>query len=248
MGEGVRRAPALVVLVLLAVNGCAGDGGSVRVAQRERSPRTAVAPSSRAAPPTTSTTTSTTVPPRYDAGVAELDEATRARMTTSWRPGCPVPLDDLRLVRLDHWGYDGAEHTGELVVHRDLADGIVRVFASLWDAGYPIERMQLVDVYGGNDGASTPDNNTAAFNCRDVVGRPGAWSEHAYGRAIDVNPLVNPYTLDPSIGDPALAPDLDRSLDAPGLLRAGDPAVEAFAARGGSGEGRGARPTTSTSR
>lgn len=163
-------------------------------------------------------------------------------MTTSWRTGCPVPLDDLRLVTLDHWGYDGVEHTGELVVHRDHADGIARVFASLWDARFPIERMQLVDAYGGDDAASTRDNNTAAFNCRDVVGRPGAWSEHAYGRAIDVNPLVNPYSLAPDVGDPALAPYLDRGRDDPGMLRADDVAVQAFAREGWSWGGAWSAP------
>lgn len=153
-------------------------------------------------------------------------------MPHSWRPGCPVPLDALRLVTLDHWGYDGVEHQGELVVHGDFADALVNVFRALFDARFPIERMQLVDVFGGDDFASTAANNTAAFNCRSVVGRPGAWSEHAYGRAIDVNPLVNPYLGDPRVDDPRFAPYLDRSTDAPGVIRPGDVVVAAFAAGG----------------
>jgi hypothetical protein len=168
----------------------------------------------------------------FDAAVAVVDEPSRARMQHSWRPGCPVPLEALRLVTLDHWGYDGGEHRGELVVHADHAEAIVGVFRALFDAGYLIERMELVDVFGGDDFASTAANNTAAFNCRAVVGRPGAWSEHAYGRAIDVNPLVNPYLGDPRVNDPRLAPYVDRSVDAPGLIRAGDAAVAAFAAVG----------------
>jgi D-alanyl-D-alanine carboxypeptidase len=92
--------------------------------------------------------------------------------------------------------------------------------------------MELVDVFGGDDAASTRSNNTAAFNCRFVVGRPGVWSEHASGRAIDVNPLVNPYTLDPNVGRPELARYLDRDQDAVGMIRAGDVAVSAFAAEG----------------
>jgi D-alanyl-D-alanine carboxypeptidase len=170
--------------------------------------------------------------PQFDAAVAAIDDDVRARMTVSWRAGCPVGIEDLRLVTLVHWGYDGLVHSGELVVHQDHADAMVRAFRALFDARFPIERMQLVDVFGGDDAASTRANNTAAFNCRSVVGRPGVWSEHAYGRAIDVNPLVNPYTLDPNVSDPALSRYLDRDQDVAGMIRAGDAAVAAFAAVG----------------
>jgi hypothetical protein len=199
------------------------------------------APSARRAEPTTTVehtvptmpaTTTTLAEPQFDAAVVVIDDAIRARMTASWRPGCPVAIDDLRLLTLDHWGYDGVEHAGELVVHRDHADAIVRVFRSLFAARFPIERMDLVDVFNGDDAASTRANNTAGFNCRSVVGRPGVWSEHASGLAIDLNPLVNPYTLDPNIRDPELAPYLDRGQEAPGIVRPGDAAVVAFAAEG----------------
>jgi hypothetical protein len=170
--------------------------------------------------------------PVFDGSVAPISDADRARLTFSWRPGCPVPLDDLRLVAVDHWGYDGAEHRGELVLHADHAEGMVGVFRMLFDARFPIERMELVDAYAGDDHASTLANNTAAFNCRAVVGRPGAWSEHAFGRAIDVNPRVNPYVLDPRVDHPELAPYLDRTLSDPGIIRSGDVVVAAFATIG----------------
>jgi hypothetical protein len=172
------------------------------------------------------------VAPRFDAAISHVDDAVRARMTTSWRPGCPVGLDELRLVTLDYWSYDGQERSGELAVHADHAESMVRVFSALFDARFPIERMELVDAFGGDDAASTRANNTAAFNCRFVVGQPGVWSEHASGRAIDVNPLVNPYTLDPNIGQPELARYLDRGQDVPGMIRPGHAAVAAFAAEG----------------
>lgn len=170
--------------------------------------------------------------PTFDGAVAPIDEVTRARMNASWRPGCPVLLEDLRLLTLDHWGYDGAEHRGELVVHAEYADAILQVFRTLYDARFPIERVELVDVYGGDDFASTAANNTAAFNCRWVVGKPGVWSEHAYGRAIDVNPLVNPYAGDPRVSEPEFARYLDRSVGAPGMIQPGDAVVQAFAAIG----------------
>lgn len=141
-----------------------------------------------------------------------------------------MPLGDLRLLTVDHWGYDGMEHRGELVIHADQADGIVGVFRALFDARYPIERMEIVDEYRGDDHASTLANNTSGFNCRSVVGRPGAWSEHAFGRAIDVNPRVNPWLGDPNLDD--FATHVDRSVHAQGMILAGDAAVTAFEAIG----------------
>jgi hypothetical protein len=186
------------------------------------------------APPTTSSASTgppVTTPPTFDGRVEGIPDATR--LESSWRPGCPVPLEDLRLLTLDHWGYDGVEHRGELVVHADQAEAVVEAFRRLYEARFPIERMVLVDEYGGDDAASTRANNTAGFNCRYVVGRPGAWSEHAFGRAIDVNPRVNPYLGTPGLeDDPELAQYLDRSLADVGMIRPDDAAVRAFAATG----------------
>lgn len=230
---------AFAVTMSVVIAACASDTDTSRTSRAQPVPpatsrvtttrpaETTALPSPPPSPPTTAA-----AEPLFDAGIALIDDATRARMPASWRPGCPVGLDDLRLVTLDHWGYDGQEHTGELVVHADHAESMVRVFRALFDARYPIERIELVDAFGGDDAASTLANNTAAFNCRYVVGRPGVWSEHASGRAIDVNPLVNPYTLDPNVGRPELARFLDRDHDALGMIRPGDAAVTAFANEG----------------
>ena len=77
-------------------------------------------------------------------------------------------------------------------MHEDVANGIVAVFRRLYAARFPIRRMELVDRYGGDDFRSIEADNTSAFNCRPVEGT-SRWSEHAYGRAIDVNPIENPY-------------------------------------------------------
>jgi D-alanyl-D-alanine carboxypeptidase len=219
----MRRVALVAVLVAAAACSSGERAGPERT--------TTTRPSSDETVPAPPSVTTPSVPV-FDAAVASIDNGARARMPHSWRPGCPVTFDELRLLTLDHWGYDGAEHQGELVVHADHADAIVKAFRVLFDAEFPIERMQLVDAYGGDDFASTADNNTAGFNCRSVVGSPGSWSEHAYGRAIDVNPLVNPYLREPRVNDPRLAPYLDRSLNAPGMIRAGDVVVTAFAAAG----------------
>ena len=91
--------------------------------------------------------------------------------------------------------------------------------------------MEPIDVYGGDDMRSIKANNTSAFNCRAVTGGSG-WSEHAYGRAIDVNPFVNPYVKGSTVLPPEAARFTDRSRTDPGMIHAGDAVVDAFAARG----------------
>lgn len=124
-------------------------------------------------------------------------------------------------------------HRGELIVHEDLVAEVIEIFEELRRAGYPIEKMQTPDHYpGAEDELSMRDNNTSAFNCRDIPGS-GNWSYHAYGRAIDINPLINPYIDDTGDLQPANAgPYLDRTRIDPGLLHDGDPAVRIFTDRG----------------
>lgn len=111
----------------------------------------------------------------------------------SWKEGCPVPVSDLRYLVLTHWGFDGTPKVGELVVHWKLALPVVKAFAELYAARFPIERMELIEKYDASDDRSMGANNTSAFNCRDVTGKPGVWSKHSYGGAIDINPIQNPY-------------------------------------------------------
>ncbi|MCP3996238.1 MAG: M15 family metallopeptidase [bacterium] len=166
-------------------------------------------------------------PPGFFAEIKPIDAEVEARMDSSWRPGCPVPLFDLRYVLVDYWGLDGREHRGELVVHTDWADEIVAVFGDLFDARFPFEEIVLVDEYGGDDRRSMAANNTSAFNCRFVSGT-SRWSEHAYGRAIDINPVQNPYVRGSTVQPPAGSAFLDRTLVAPGMVHSGDVVVAAF--------------------
>ncbi len=141
-----------------------------------------------------------------------------------------MPLDELRLVTVRYWGFDGRPHMGELVIHERYAYAIVQVMHELYDARYPIERMQLVDVYGGDDDRSMAANNTSAFNCRSVTGRPGVWSEHSYGWAIDINPVQNPYVTASGVVLPSAGQRyLDRTQDLPGMIHPDDVVVRAFA-------------------
>ncbi len=110
----------------------------------------------------------------------------------SYRAGCPVPLSSLRYLRLTYIGFDNKEHIGELIVHKSVAKDVVQIFNALYNAKYPIRKMQLVSKYNGSDFASIEADNTSAFNCRPVDGT-NRWSKHSFGKAIDINPLENPY-------------------------------------------------------
>ncbi len=141
---------------------------------------------------------------------ASIKTVTAADLYASWRPGCPVPVSQLRAIDVTHFGNDGGVRVGRLIVAADLAQGMVAIFRDLYDARFPIQRMQPIDVYGGDDMRSIKANNTSAFNCRAVTGGTG-WSEHAYGRAIDVNPFVNPYVKGSTVLPPEAAPYTDRT-------------------------------------
>jgi hypothetical protein len=176
-------------------------------------------------------------PARFRSSVGPVDADLQERMASSHSERCPLDWDDLRYLRLSHVGFDGRVHTGELVVAASQADTVVGVFRELFRTGYPIRRMRLVSDYGGNDDRSMAANNTSAYNCRPVAGT-ARWSDHAYGTAIDINPVQNPYLragvpVEPPAGR-AFA-DVDRSAEAEppwGVIHDGDVVVRAFNAAG----------------
>ena len=171
--------------------------------------------------------------PAFHAHVSRLSPALRAHMTgVSWHRGCPVPLSALRLVTLSYQGFDGRVHTGRLIANADAAPALVAVFRELYAASFPIRRMQPVDAYGGDDVRSIDADNTSAFNCRGVEGT-GHWSQHAYGRAIDVNPIENPSVSAAGTTEHrASRPYLDRARHRPGMAYVGGPLVDAFTSAG----------------
>ncbi|NNC80719.1 MAG: M15 family metallopeptidase [Acidimicrobiales bacterium] len=192
-------------------------------------------PTSTTAPPASTTTApppTTVAPEEFWSTISPISSDLQQRMTASWREGCPVALENLRYLNVAHWDFDGRVASGELVVHADHAENVSAVMLQLFDLGYPIQQMRLVDEYGADDDASMEANNTSAFNCREVAWRPGVWSNHAFGTAIDVNPLINPYVKGATVFPPAGRAYADRSQRVTGGLYPGDPAVEAFASIG----------------
>ncbi|GAB7191603.1 M15 family metallopeptidase [Kineococcus sp. NUM-3379] len=168
-------------------------------------------------------------PPGRFVGV--VSPVTAADLPASWRPGCPVPPERLRLLTVSHVDLAGRTRLGRLVVHETVAEPLLRVFARLYELRFPVERVEPVDAFGGSDDASMAANNTSAFNCRRTTGGT-RWSEHAYGTAIDVNPVQNPYVRGTTVLPSAGRGFLDRSRPGPGVLLAGDPVVAAFGAAG----------------
>jgi hypothetical protein len=170
--------------------------------------------------------------PGFHARVQPIPPAMHAQMTgVSWHRGCPVALDDLRLITLTYRGFDGRAHTGRLVANRTAAPALVAVFRRLYAVKFPIRRMEPVDRYGGDDFRSIEADNTSAFNCRAATGST-RWSNHAYGLAIDVNPIENPWVSGGRSSHPASAPYLDRSRHRPGMAYEGGVLVDAFRAVG----------------
>ena len=169
----------------------------------------------------------------FHATQGSVPEALAVRMRDhSWRQGCPTPIADLAYLHLSFYGFDGAVHMGELVVHKELGNDVLSIFKALFAMRFPVEKMKVIEDYQGDDDASMADNNTSGFNCRLVAGKPGVFSKHSQGRAIDINPRTNPMVMDGVAFPPAGAAYVDRTGRAPGILRAGGRAVLAFTRRG----------------
>jgi hypothetical protein len=156
-------------------------------------------------------------------------EEVAAMEGVSWRPGCPVDREALRVLELAHWTFAAdVVWDGQLVLHVDHVADVDRVMSRLFDARFPIERIEPIEAYGGDDDASMAANNSSAFNCR-FVGGTTRWSEHAHGRAVDINPIQNPFVRGDVVEPPAGRAFLDRSDVRPGMIVRPGPVVEAFA-------------------
>jgi D-alanyl-D-alanine carboxypeptidase len=196
-----------------------------------------------AARPSPSVGTSSSAGAPRAASNERVQPVTAADLGASWRPDCPVQPEQLRRVDVDFIGFDGGAHSGELIVNEDLVPEVVTIFEQLYRIGFAIDKIRTVDHYAAaDDELSMEDDNTSAFNCRRIPGSDH-WSPHAYGRAIDVNPLLNPCVYASGAFEPRNAATyLDRHRTDPGLLHDGDPAVHVFTDRGWRWGGRWTTP------
>jgi hypothetical protein len=166
---------------------------------------------------------------RYAATISAVPADVLARST--WQPACPVRATDLRYLKLAFWGFDGRAHTGEMLVNASGADGIAKVFGMLFAARFPLEEMRVTSASELTAAPTGDGNTTSAFVCRPARGQT-TWSAHAYGLAVDVNPFCNPYTQGDLVLPGLASAYVDRAHVRPGMVRAGDATVRAFAAIG----------------
>ena len=171
--------------------------------------------------------------------VARIERVTAAQLPYSWRLGCPVPPAQLRRVRLRYLGFDGKPHLGQLIVNARVTDDVVGVFSTLYRSRFPIRQMRPIDVFRGSDSRSTAADNTSSFNCRAAVAPgPKHWSMHAYGEAIDINTVENPYIQSGRVTPANAKAYADRTNVRPGMAVEGGVLVRAFASVGWGWGGR----------
>lgn len=164
-------------------------------------------------------TTSKQSEPTFESSITTIPINTQKIMQKyTWRSGCPVPLNDLAEIKLSYWGFDHKIHQGILIVNKTLATEVVSIFKAVYEHKFPIERMQTMDKFKGDDDAAMEVNNTSAFNCRSITGKPGVFSQHSYGNAIDINTLINPYIKGDKILPPAGKKYVDRTEYHPGKI------------------------------
>ncbi len=165
----------------------------------------------------------------FRAAIHPLSDEVRARMTDrSWRddPRCPR-FDELAYLEVAHVTFDGRVGQGELVVAAALAPRAVELFRRLYQLGFPIRQLRLVDDYEASDDASMAADNSSAFNFRVIAGTE-LLSQHARGRAIDINPLENPWRRPDRILPPAGEVYADRTQVRPGMIVRPGPVVAAL--------------------
>lgn len=149
----------------------------------------------------------------------------------SFGKDCTTKRKNLRYLRVLHRGFDGETHIGEIVCNKEIAKDLLYIFRQLYQKEYPIEKILLVDEYGGDDELSMEDNNTSCFNFRPVAGT-GRLSQHAYGRAIDINPLYNPYITSDGFVPVNAGDYVDRSAENPYKIDRNDLCYQLFDERG----------------
>ena len=141
-----------------------------------------------------------------------------------------ITHEELRLLSILHLGFDGLVHAGEIIVNEQIAEETLDIFKELYEIGFPIEQVRPISDFDNDDNLSMEANNTHGFNFRKIEGTNN-WSKHAYGLAIDINPIRNPFVSGDSVR-PAMGIDyLDRNQEALGMINYGDEVHEIFTKR-----------------
>ena len=163
----------------------------------------------------------------FHSAIEPLPQPVRAQLRAGgfWHRGCPVPLSGLRLLTVSYRGFDGRGHRGQLVVNKRAARPLAGVFRELYRLHFPIRHLRLADAYGPRRDRPRDGDVSGSFECRQAVPSPctggrgtGSWSMHAYGLAVDLNPVENPYVGCGQSRNPRTRPYRDRSRHRPGMV------------------------------
>ena len=155
--------------------------------------------------------------PPFSSAIQPLAPAERTQLEARfWHAGCPVPLSGLRLLTVSYWDFAGNRQTGELVVNRSAAAPLSKVFRQLYRLRFPIRHLSFAETYGPRRSQPADGDISGSFECRRAVPSPcgsgtGHWSQHAFGLAVDLNPIENPYTGCGRTREPKSVPYLNRS-------------------------------------
>jgi poly-gamma-glutamate synthesis protein (capsule biosynthesis protein) len=243
--------PAIALLAAIAV-ACSASGepgptaGGASAATTSPPAATGPATSGPSAEPSAEPTVGTSARTRFAGRISAIPAALEAELEAStWHPGCPVPLEDLRLLQFNYVGFDGEIKRGPMIVNASVAEDVLWVFEQLFDAGFALKRVGLAREFHERRWEEQPNSRrsvTASFNCRVVItpAGPGTeFSQHSYGLAVDVNPLQNPFVREDGwVRNRYARPFVDRSGEEPGMIHDGDVVVTSFAAIGWSWGGR----------
>lgn len=253
------RAPAAILLVVALSAACsspAGERSGTSAEGEGPGGTTAEAPvastgATSPTPPPAPTPSPAPEPPdaarsRFAGRISTIPAGLSAALREStWHPGCPVPLEDLRLLRFNSVGFDGEIKRGPMIVNASVAEDVLWVFEQLFDAGFQLKRVGLAREFHERRWEEQPNSRrsvTASFNCRVVItpAGPGTeFSQHSYGLAVDVNPLQNPFVrADGWVRNRFARAYVDRAGDAAGMIHDGDVVVSSFAAIGWAWGGR----------
>ncbi len=104
----------------------------------------------------------------------------------------PEIKENLVLIQVQYYSFDNRLHQGQIILHKELSNDLIKIFESIRDRQFPVAKVIPIVYYGWDDEKSMEDNNTSAFNYRFIAGTKKL-SNHSSGRAIDINPLLNPY-------------------------------------------------------
>ena len=141
---------------------------------------------------------------------------------------CPLSPNDLVHIQVPYWGFDHKSHAGILVVNKNIKTQIQEIFQKIYEIKFPIEKIKPLEDYNNNEEKAMEDNDTFGYHCKKMTSNPNRFSKHAYGLAIDINPVLNPYISHTKFLPKNGGIYTDRNLNKPGMITKDSPIYKIF--------------------